>query len=131
MLHIDLYSFGYHKSGIPENRFGNGGGFVFDCRFLPNPGREARFLRSTGLDRDVQEYLAALPETASFMGHALALIEQAAAHYTDRGFEHLQVSFGCTGGQHRSVFCAEYAARLLQGNGYSVQVTHVERERWL
>lgn len=130
MLKIDLCSFGYHRSGIPADPHGNGGGFVFDARCLPNPGREARFRHGSGLDEDVRAYLEAQPETAVFLSHAIAMIEHAARLYDARGFEHLQVSFGCTGGQHRSVFCVEYAARMLRHHGYRCEVQHTERERW-
>lgn len=130
MLHIDLYSFGFHRSGIPADPTGNGGGFVFDCRVLPNPGREQRYAAKSGLDPEVQEFLADRAETADFLTHAVALVESAARLYTARGFTHLQVSFGCTGGQHRSVYCAERAATELRERGYHVTVTHTERERW-
>lgn len=130
MLHLDLFSFGYHRSGIPADPSGNGGGFVFDCRVLPNPGREARFARQSGLDRDVQAYLSARGETAEFLDHAVALVEATARQYERRGFTHLQVCFGCTGGQHRSVYCAEQAALLLGQRGFHVTVTHTEREAW-
>lgn len=130
MLHIDIHSFGYHRSGIPVDTSGNGGGFVFDCRMLPNPGREARYARQSGLDREVQDYLSACEETSVFLAHALALVETTATQYAARGFTHLQVCFGCTGGQHRSVYCAESAARLLRERGFQVTVTHTEREAW-
>jgi RNase adaptor protein for sRNA GlmZ degradation len=130
MLTIDLMSFGFHRSGVPADPHGNGGGFVFDARCLPNPGREARYRQSSGLDDDVRSYLEARPETAVFLSHAIAMVEHAARLYDARGFEHLQVSFGCTGGQHRSVFCVEYAARMLRLRGYRCEITHTERERW-
>ena len=130
MLHIDIRSFGYHRSGIPDDPSGNGGGFVFDCRMLPNPGREARYARQSGLDREVQDYLAGCEETSVFLSHALALVEATARRYESRGFTRLQVCFGCTGGQHRSVYCAESAARLLHERGFQVTVTHTEREAW-
>ena len=130
MLHIDLYSFGYHRSGIPQDPSGNGGGFVFDCRVLPNPGREARYAKQSGLDSDVREFLEERSETAEFLTHAVAMIERTAHAYEARGFVHLQVCFGCTGGQHRSVFCAEQAVRILRQLGFHVSVTHTEREAW-
>lgn len=130
MLHIDMYSFGYHRSGIPVDASGNGGGFVFDCRILPNPGREQRYAGLSGLDAAVGDFLAGRPETAEFLAHARGLIEAAARNYTARGFTHLMVSFGCTGGQHRSVYIAERIASALRTHGYEVTVTHTERERW-
>ncbi|MCB2206119.1 ATP-binding protein [bacterium] len=130
MLTIALYSFGYHRSGIPVDPHGNHGGFVFDARCLPNPGREAQYRHVSGLDDAVRAYLEKQPETAVFLSHAIAMIEHAAGLYNARKFEHLQVSFGCTGGQHRSVFCVEYAARMLRLHGYTCTVEHTERERW-
>ncbi|MDT8324826.1 MAG: RNase adapter RapZ [Bacteroidota bacterium] len=130
MLTIDLISFGYHRSGMPSDPHGNGGGFVFDARCLPNPGREARFRHGSGLDEDVRNYLETRSETAVFLSHAIAMVEHAARLYDARGFAHLQVAFGCTGGQHRSVFCVEYAARMLRLRGYDCKVAHSERERW-
>ncbi len=130
MLHIDVFSFGYHRSGIPPDRSGNGGGFVFDCRVLPNPGREARYAKQSGLDREVRTFLEERGETAEFLAHAIVLVERTARAYDYRGFTHLQVCFGCTGGQHRSVFCAERAAAALRDLGYDVTVTHTEREAW-
>jgi RNase adaptor protein for sRNA GlmZ degradation len=130
MLTIEILSFGFQRSGIPADPHGNGGGFVFDARCLPNPGRQSRYRDGTGLDPDVAAYLEALPETAVFLSHAIALIDQAARTYGDRGFEHLQVSFGCTGGQHRSVFCAETAAQQLRRQGFHCHVRHTEQEYW-
>ncbi|PLX32004.1 MAG: hypothetical protein C0600_03965 [Ignavibacteria bacterium] len=130
MLHISIASFGYHRSGPPHDPGGNGGGFVFDCRFLPNPGREAAYRHLNGLDPEVQAYLEALPETGVLLQHALALIEQAARQYRTVGYTHLHVAFGCTGGQHRSVYCSEQAARMLRDAGYSVSVLHTETEHW-
>lgn len=130
MLHIDIHSFGYHRSGIPLDTSGNGGGFVFDCRVLPNPGREARYAKQSGLDSEVREFLEERGETAEFLAHAITLVERTARAYDYRGFTHLQVCFGCTGGQHRSVFCAERAAIALRDLGYHVTVTHTEREAW-
>jgi RNase adaptor protein for sRNA GlmZ degradation len=130
MMHIDLYSFGYHFSGIPRDPGGHGGGFVFDCRALPNPGREVRFAMLSGLDPEVQEYIRKQDDTAPFLFHALALVERAARSYEGRGYTRLQVCFGCTGGQHRSVYCTERAAEALRDMGFEVTITHTERERW-
>ena len=130
MLHLAIHSFGYHRSGIPSDPSGNGGGFVFDCRILPNPGRDQRYAGLSGLDHAVGDFLAQRIETKEFLSHALALVEAAARNYTDRGFTHLMVSFGCTGGQHRSVYIAKRVAAELRSRGYDVTVTHTERERW-
>lgn len=126
-LIITIYSFGYHVSGIPPDPGGHGGGFVFDCRGLPNPGRHPDFMRLTGEDGEVQRHLEAHPDVGRFIDHAVALIEISAASYAARGFERLMVSFGCTGGQHRSVYCAIRAAERLRAAGYEVQLIHLDK----
>lgn len=126
-LMISIYSFGFHKSGIPEDESGNNGGFVFDCRALPNPGREALFARKTGLDREVIGYLEKENTVHQFLHHALALIKISAKNYRERKFSHLMVSFGCTGGQHRSVYCAEKIAAQLKSMGYHVRLIHIDK----
>ncbi len=126
-LTISIYSFGYRKSGIPEDPSGNGGGFVFDCRGLPNPGRLEYFGNSTGQDKDVIEYLERYSEVKHFIEQTFNLIEASAKDYCERQFTHLMVSFGCTGGQHRSVYCAEKLAERLKSAGFRVQVTHVDK----
>jgi len=123
-LTIVIHSFGYHVSGIPHDSSGHGGGYVFDCRGLPNPGRDPRFLRLTGEDEGVQEYLSQQPEVVLYLDHAEALIRISADNYQARGFERLMVSFGCTGGQHRSVFCAVQIAGRLRAAGYAVELKH-------
>lgn len=130
MLHISIASFGYHRSGPPQDPGGNGGGFVFDCRFLPNPGREAAYRQLTGNDPEVQAYLEAMPETGVLLQHVIALVEKAARSYRELGYTHLHVAFGCTGGQHRSVYCAEQTARMLREAEFSVSVVHTETEHW-
>lgn len=110
-LSIEILSFSY-KAAVPPQLFSweegrHGGGFVFDCRCLPNPGREEAFKTRTGLDGDVAAYLEERPEVIEFRKHVFALIEQAVENYVTRGFTSLSVGFGCTGGQHRSVFFAQ------------------------
>lgn len=111
ILTVELYSFSY-KLPVPDGVFSreagrHGGGFVFDCRCLPNPGREERYKTQTGLDRDVIAYLSSSPEVQVFREHTFGLITNAVENYLSRDFEFLAVAFGCTGGQHRSVFFAE------------------------
>jgi RNase adaptor protein for sRNA GlmZ degradation len=129
-LQIDIYSFGFQRSGMPEDVTDNNGGFVFDCRFLPNPGRYIQFAKQSGLDAAVKEYIENQMQTHDFLAHVFAIVDAAVASYREQGYTHLQVSFGCTGGQHRSVFCAErLAAHLLEAN-LRVSVTHTEKHYW-
>jgi RNase adaptor protein for sRNA GlmZ degradation len=97
---------------------------------LPNPGRESRLANQSGLDNEVREFLEGSSETAEFLAHAIGMVERTAHAYEARGFAHLQVCFGCTGGQHRSVFCAEQAVRALRELGFHATVTHTECEAW-
>ncbi|MDO9511136.1 MAG: RNase adapter RapZ [Bacteroidales bacterium] len=112
-LTCTIYSFSY-KKGIPYDRTGNGGGYVFDCRALPNPGRLDAYKTLTGKDSEVIEYLEKEHAVHSFIEHTTALVEQSIEEYKRRGFSHLQISYGCTGGQHRSVYSAEQLFTRLQ-----------------
>jgi RNase adaptor protein for sRNA GlmZ degradation len=103
----------------------HGGGFVFDCRSLPNPGREERFKDKTGLDMEVCAYLEAVAEVATFRDHAFGLVESAIRNFLDRGFSFMNVSFGCTGGQHRSVYFTEKLAHHLSSTLASQVTTKV------
>jgi len=128
-LTVLVQSFSFKKS-IPQDPSPNGGGFVFDCRALPNPGREKRFARNTGKDACIIEYLEKYPAVADFKTYVHAIIDQAVDNYLERHFDHLMVSFGCTGGQHRSVYFAEQAAHHLHERYPSVNVVlrHTEQE---
>ena len=109
---------------------GDGGGFIFDVRSLPNPGREERFKNLTGRDAPVIDYLIRHESVHQFLGNVMSLVDASANSYQSRGFKHLMVSFGCTGGQHRSVYLAEQLARHLRGrNGIEVVVRHLGLER--
>ena len=128
-LTVRVYSFSFHRSP-PADDEGHGGGFVFDARGLPNPGREARFRALTGKDAAVIEYLEAEPSVSEFLSHATSLVDSSIASYQRRGFTNLMVSFGCTGGQHRSVYLAEQLAKHLRSeNGVNVMVRHIELEK--
>ena len=129
-LTVQIYSFSFHQGGPPQDESGHGGGFVFDVRSLPNPGREARFLNLTGKDAPVIEYLQQQERARQFFADALSLVDASVSDYQGRGFDHLMVSFGCTGGQHRSVYMAEQLAGRLRGRtGLEVRVRHLGLEK--
>ena len=128
-LTVRIFSFSFHHSA-PTDAEGNGGGFVFDARGLPNPGREERFRALTGKDDAVIDYLSREESVSAFLSHATALVDSTVASYTRRGFSNLMVSFGCTGGQHRSVYLAEQLAKHLRGtSAVEVVLRHVQLEK--
>lgn len=127
-LHVDVFSFSY-KSGYPEDLSGNGGGFMFDCRGMHNPGRYPEYRQLTGLDAPVKNFLRLQGEAGRFVNTAFDLVSASVKKYLDRGFSGLQVGFGCTGGQHRSVYCAEAMARLIKEAFPGVCVTVHHREQ--
>ena len=129
-LTVRVFSFSFHRDGAPKDESGNGGGFVFDCRGVPNPGREQRFKNLTGKDAPVIEFLNQQESAHQFLAGASALVDLSVSDYQRRGFSNLMVSFGCTGGQHRSVFFAEQLARhLREKNGVAVVVRHLQLEK--
>src|SRR5579864_6262204 len=99
-----IFSFSFHRGGPPKDESGHGGGFVFDARSLPNPGREERFKALTGKDAPVIEYLSQQKSVHQYLANVIALVDSSISNYRQRGFKNLAVSFGCTGGQHRSVY---------------------------
>ncbi|MBR4147663.1 MAG: phosphotransferase [Bacteroidales bacterium] len=127
-LTVTLNSFSF-KKGYPDDFSGNGGGFVFDCRALPNPGREPQFKTKTGRDWEVVEYLMEKPQTHVFLDHVKAIVGQSIDNYLERHFSNLMVSFGCTGGQHRSVFFAQSIADWIKATypTVNVKVNHIEQ----
>lgn len=126
-LEINICSFAY-KKGIPNDSSGNGGGFVFDCRAINNPGKYERYNHFTGLDEPVIQFLEKDGEITSFLEHVYTIVDASVKRYIDRGFSNLMVCFGCTGGQHRSVYSAQHLAEHLN-NKFGIKVNLVHREQ--
>jgi len=128
-LVVRIFSFSFHRE-LPRDESGNGGGFIFDGRSLPNPGREQRFKNLTGKDALVIDYLNQQESVHQFLASVMSLVDASVENYQERGFKNLMVSFGCTGGQHRSVYLAEQLAKHLRAkNGAEIVVRHLELEK--
>jgi len=126
---VSVNSFSY-KSGVPVDIYGNGGGFVFDCRSLHNPGKYEEYKKLTGSDKAVIDFLKKETEMYEFTNHVFGLVDKSVETYLRRKFTHLQVNFGCTGGQHRSVFCANLLADHLKKKfDIEVELHHTEMEK--
>ncbi|MBN1598803.1 MAG: phosphotransferase [Bacteroidales bacterium] len=125
-FNLTIFSFSY-KKGIPTDYSGNGGGFVFDCRALPNPGKFEKYKGLTGKDLEVINFLEEKNDMEIFINQACNLVAKSIDEYCNRNFEHLMVSFGCTGGQHRSVYCAERMQKIIS-NKYNININLVHRE---
>ncbi len=121
-LTVTVNSFSYKNGGIPYDKSGNGGGYVFDCRALPNPGRYAEYKTMTGEDAEVKAFLDEKQDTHYFLQNVQMLIYQSIDNYLERGFKNLQINFGCTGGQHRSVYFAQMIGELIHENYPMVRV---------
>ena len=113
-LTVRVMSFSYRKGGIPEDKSGNGGGFVFDCRAMHNPGTYEQYKKITGADAPVIEFLESQGEVQRYLDNVYGLVDPAVDKYIERGFLNLMVAFGCTGGQHRSLYCANHLAEHLK-----------------
>ena len=127
MLLVTIYSFSF-KRGIPVDESGNGGGYVFDCRSMHNPGKYEQYKHLTGRDQEVIDFLEQDGEILTFLGSVYALVDHHVERFIEREFTNLQVSFGCTGGQHRSVYCAEALAKHLKAK-YDVEIKLIHREQ--
>jgi aminoglycoside/choline kinase family phosphotransferase len=128
-LTVRIRSFSY-RVGIPVDPSDNGGGFVFDCRAIHNPGRYPIYKSQTGRDQPVIDFLLQHSKVAGYLEHVYALVDASVVDYARRGFTDLMVSFGCTGGQHRSVYCADQLAQRIQKRfGAKVELIHIEQEK--
>jgi hypothetical protein len=130
-LTVQINSFSYKKNGIPKDNSGHGGGFVFDCRSLPNPGRYQEFKSLSGLDKPVIDFLEKEPAIHKYAQSVLNITSQAIENYMERKFDHLSISFGCTGGQHRSVYNAERLYRELKAKyDINISLNHLMKDQW-
>ena len=126
-LTVRVMSFSYRK-GIPEDPSGNGGGYVFDCRSIHNPGKYEQYKQLTGMDLPVIRFLEEDGEILTFLQHVDALVDQHVHRFLERGFTHLTICFGCTGGQHRSVYSAQHVAEHLHRK-FGIRVELIHREQ--
>jgi hypothetical protein len=126
-LQVKIYSFAY-KKGIPNDMTGNGGGYVFDCRAINNPGKYEHYKHFTGLDKEVIQFLEDDGEVFKFLDNAYQLVDAHVQRFIERKFTNLMVSFGCTGGQHRSVYCAEHLAEHLSKK-FDIKIKVIHREQ--
>jgi aminoglycoside/choline kinase family phosphotransferase len=130
-LHVRVSSFSY-RDGLPGDESGHGGGFVFDCRSLSNPGRRPELSVHVGTDPEIVRYLEAMPETEVFWKHVTSLVDAHIANFRERNFTDFSVAFGCTGGQHRSVYFAERLARHVRERhpGVAISLRHLAESKW-
>lgn len=130
LLTVTINSFSYKQGGIPADDSGNGGGFVFDCRFIHNPGRYEPYKKLTGRDEPVITFLRHHSIMEEFMDNVYRIVDEAIEDYIERSFTHLMINFGCTGGQHRSVYAADMLAKHIQEKyGVKLKVNHIEQEK--
>lgn len=131
-LTVDITSFSYKQNGIPKDKSSHGGGFVFDCRGIKNPGRYKAYKHLSGQDEQVKQFLERETKMPQFINDVCNIVSINVENYMSRGFEHLSVNFGCTGGQHRSVYSAERLAEYLK-NKYKIPVTlkHINKDGWV
>ena len=128
-LTVSIFSFSY-RSGIPFDKSGNGGGYVFDCRALPNPGLYDEYKNLNGRDKEVIDFFEQHPETERYLDYVRGIVGESISSYLDRGYTRLMLNFGCTGGRHRSVYCAERIARYVNENfNCKVALHHLEQSK--
>ncbi|MEO6668710.1 MAG: RNase adapter RapZ [Ferruginibacter sp.] len=131
-LVVKINSFSYIKTGYPVDETTNGGGFVFDCRGILNPGRIEEYKAQSGQDKDVKDYLEQETKMPDFLNNVYNIVDISVQEYIKRGFENLAINFGCTGGQHRSVYAAEALARHLKNKfGVRVELSHNNKDNWV
>lgn len=133
-LIVHVNSFSYKTTGIPKDETINGGGFVFDCRSIFNPGRLEQYKTQTGRDKDVKDFLEQQTKMPQFLNSVYNIVDIAVEDYLQRGFENLQISFGCTGGQHRSVYAADALTRHLKNKyGVKIELQHLvqDAKNWI
>jgi hypothetical protein len=129
-LVVKVNSFSYRKTSYPPDSSGNGGGFAFDCRFIDNPGRFVEYKKLTGRDKPVMDYLKNQSVMESFLQNVYPIVDKAVETYLERGFDSLMINFGCTGGQHRSVYAADATAKHLKDKyGIKIELHHIEQEK--
>lgn len=133
-LTVHINSFSYKTTGIPKDESENGGGFVFDCRGILNPGRYEEYKQLTGRDKEVKDFLEQNTKMPAFLNSIYNIVDISVEDYMKRGFENLQISFGCTGGQHRSVYAADALARHLRNKyGVKIELKHLvqDAKNWI
>ena len=130
-LVVSINSFSFIKTGYPADETNNGGGFVFDMRGILNPGRFDAYKHLSGLDKSVKDFLEQQTNMPDFLNSVYSIVDISVQDYIKRNFEHLSINFGCTGGQHRSVYAAEAVARHLR-NKFNVKIilNHQNKENW-
>lgn len=125
-LTVTVNSFSYRR-GIPYDNSGHGGGYVFDCRGILNPGKFERYIMLNGKDPEVVEFFEKNTKIYDYLEHTFQLVKTNLDNYIERSFSNLMINFGCTGGQHRSVFCAEWMANRIRNNyDIAVKINHLD-----